>query len=84
MGPAVSDRISRVPTYSGYCSLDNRFAYGIITLYDVTFQILPLRSFIALLQSYNPVDAETLTVWAGAPSLATTDAITFVFFSCGY
>ena len=35
-------------------------------------------------QSYNPVHAETSTVWANARSLATTCAITFVFSSCGY
>ena len=38
----------------------------------------------ALLQSYNPGPAWTGPVWASARSLATTCAITFVFFSCGY
>ena len=61
-----------------------RFAYGSITLYSVSFQILPLPWFLALLQSYNPGFAETNPVWAVARSLATTGAITFVFFSCRY
>ena len=34
--------------------------------------------------SYNPVSAETDTVWALPRSLATTGGITFVFSSCGY
>ena len=33
---------------------------------------------------YNPVDAETSTVWALPISLATTLGITIVFFSSGY
>ena len=35
-------------------------------------------------RSYNPVPAVTGTVWAPARSLATTCAITVVFFSSGY
>ena len=38
----------------------------------------------ASLQSYNPQTAFTARVWATARSLATTCAITFVFFSCRY
>ena len=34
--------------------------------------------------SYNPILAVTTMVWANARSLATTYAITFVFFSCAY
>ena len=35
-------------------------------------------------RSYNPANAETLTVWALARSLATTCAIIFIFSSYGY
>ena len=36
------------------------------------------------MQSYNPANAVTLTVWASPRSLATTCGITVVFFSYGY
>ena len=42
MVPADSRRIPRVPRYSGYRYAGARFAYGIITLYDASFQMLPL------------------------------------------
>ena len=58
--------------------------YGIITPCDATFQMLPLPWSLAMSQSYNPVPAETGTVWASPVSLATTPGITFVFFSYGY
>jgi hypothetical protein len=64
--------------------LRQRFAYGIITLYDATFQMLPLHWFLATTQSYNPDTAETASVWASPVSLATTPGITIVFFSYGY
>ena len=35
-------------------------------------------------QSYNPVEANTSTVWAMPRSLAATRGITFVFSSYGY
>ena len=37
-----------------------------------------------MLQSYNPIFAETNMVWAISTSLATTTEITLVFFSCAY
>ena len=37
-----------------------------------------------MLQSYNPDNAETMPVWAVPISLATTQGITFVFFSSTY
>ena len=39
MVPISSVWISRVPTYSGSCSLFVNFAYGIFTLSDLPFQI---------------------------------------------
>ena len=64
--------------------LKKRVKYGIITLYDATFQMLPLLFCLAMSQSYNPNLAETKLVWAIPVSLATTSGITFVFFSYGY
>ena len=46
MVPADSRRIPRVPRYSGYRYADARFAYGIITLYDASFQMLPLAFIV--------------------------------------
>ena len=37
-----------------------------------------------ILQSYNPILAETSMVWAVPRSFATTKGITIVFFSSGY
>jgi hypothetical protein len=39
---------------------------------------------VLVLQSYNPVTAETVTVWANPFSLATTQGITIVFSSSAY
>ena len=61
-----------------------RVVYGIITLFDGTFQILPLQTCLATAWSYNPVYAETYTVWAFPRSLATTRGIIIIFFSYGY
>ncbi len=43
MVPADSDRITRVPPYSGYYLIFNFYVYGPITLYGVAFQKLPLE-----------------------------------------
>ena len=40
---ADSSRISPVPPYSGYRSSLTIYAYGIITLYDSTFQKIQLN-----------------------------------------
>ena len=37
-----------------------------------------------MFQSYNPIIAETIMVWANSVSFATTKEITFVFSSSGY
>ena len=37
-----SDRVTRVPPYSGTAQMLQTFAYGIITLYDEPFQTLLL------------------------------------------
>ena len=84
MVPADSDRIPRVPPYSGYC-------YGISSLRVRAFHTLwinfPVRfhfTDISISQSYNPAIAVTITVWANSISLATTLEITVVFFSSAY
>ena len=46
MVPADSDRISRVPPYSGYHYPIKTYVYGIVTLYDRSFQNVPLRRYI--------------------------------------
>ena len=43
MVPADSDRISRVPPYSGYHYLLSAYVYGPITPFGQTFQTVPLR-----------------------------------------
>ena len=81
---ADSDRISHVPPYSGY--------YQVLKLFRVRAShplrtAFPYGSTIILKstsQSYNPVTAETITVWAISTSLATTTEITIVFSSCAY
>ena len=40
--------------------------------------------FKSMLQSYNPINAETFMVWANSSSLATTTEITIVFSSSAY
>ena len=66
MVPPSSVKITRVPTYliCQRCS----FVYGAITLYRLTFQIIPL------LQHWSAVPL----------SLAATQGISFDFFSSGY
>ena len=79
-----SDRIPRVPPYSGYCYL---------------FTILHIRGFHSLwptfpdqfrlvanviLQSFNPEIAVTIPVWAVSSSLAATKEIDVSFSSSWY
>ena len=66
MVPPSSVKITRVPTYL-ICPT-SFFVYGTITLYRVTFQILPLK----LVDSASP------------RSLAATNGISVDFFSSGY
>lgn len=64
--------------------LYNRFIYRAITFFGRSFQNVLFPLLLATSWSYNPVNAETLTVWALARSLATTYAIIFIFSSYGY
>jgi hypothetical protein len=77
-----SVRIPRVPTYSGYCSLFLNFAYGIVTLFDLSFNTVRLSS--PMLNAVLTPQVFLPAVWAPPISLATTFGIVFTFFSSGY
>ena len=79
MVPADSRRIPRAPRYSGYRYASCRFAYRTITLCGVTFQTLPLTTYLAMPRSYYPREAGTSLVWALPRSLATTGGIIVYF-----
>ena len=51
MVPISSVRISRVPTYSGFRSLAQNFAYGGVTRFALPFQIIQLFITILLTRS---------------------------------
>lgn len=53
VGPPDSDRITRVPSYSGYSPSRSGFDYGTFTLFGVPSQTLLLPS-LPLCKSYNP------------------------------
>ena len=82
MVPISSVRISRVPTYSGSCSLLQNFVYGGVTRFALPFQVIRLS--IRLLYRGPYPENIMSSVWAGPISLATTLGITIVFFSSGY
>ena len=81
---ANSDRISRVPPYSGYCQVYKLFRVRAFHPLRTAFPYCSTIIYTSTSQSYNPVTAETITVWAISSSLATTTEITFVFSSCAY
>ncbi|RXI22630.1 MAG: hypothetical protein C7K11_10250 [Candidatus Amulumruptor caecigallinarius] len=79
MVPADSDRIPRVPPYSGYRYASSRYGYRAITVSGRTFQIVLLTRCLATSRSYNPASAVTDAVWAPPRSLATTGGIIVYF-----
>ena len=82
MVPPTSDRISRVPPYSGFCRPAHNFAYGAFTLCG---RLSQNRSAIACRNLCSPLPHGTRTVvWPLPFSLAATRGITFVFSSCRY
>ena len=81
---ADSDRISRVPPYSGYCQDCIAYLYGTVTLFGRLFQNRSSSKYFSILQPYNPDIAETISVQAIPSSLATTRGIIIIFFSSGY
>ena len=84
MVPAVSARILRVPAYSGSHRLPFDCPYGIVTLSDRPFQIVPVLSGLGSSCSFYPGTACTAPVWAPSVSLAATPEIDVSFFSCRY
>jgi hypothetical protein len=84
MVPPDSDRISPVPPYSGYCSVNKTFRIQGFHLLWPTFPGSSTKFYPSIMQSYNPEFAVTNPVWAVSRSLATTWEITFVLFSSAY
>ena len=84
MVPAVSDRIPRVPPYSGAplvtASLPVRGCHPLRPAFPDRSGSLP---FLCV-KSYNPGRAVTLPVWALSVSIATTPDIDLSFSSCRY
>ena len=60
---------------------DSIVEYETVTLCGRSFQNIPLIEPSPMAWSYNPVKAETSTVWALPRSLATTGGIIVIFFS---
>ena len=84
MVPVDSDRISRVPPYSGYYQLINFFRVRDYHSLQLFFPKHSTKNLKYILQSYNPMFTEIIMVWAVPISFATTKGITIVFFSSGY
>lgn len=80
MVPPASDRISRVPSYSGFRYLQVRFCLRAFHPLCACFPAGSANVPFHFLRSYNP----TCVVWASSLSLAATWEITLVFFSSGY
>ena len=78
-----SDRITRVPPYSGTALVFQVFGYGPITLYGQSFQTIPLTIQIRYEPPHNPREKFPL-VWAIPISLAATFGISFDFYSYRY
>ena len=54
MVPAYSHKVSRVSWYSGNCYVNLIFAYGILTLFDRSFQCRSANLIESMLQSHTP------------------------------
>ena len=82
MVSALSDKVSRVSSYSGYCYAVLSFAYGAFTLFGRSFQDRSATVSKSILQS-EPRNAR-ISVWALPISLAATFGIDVSFSSSGY
>jgi len=80
--PPDSDRISRVPSYSGYSPVGLSFGYETFTLFGVTSQSLLLLK-LHIMQVLQPQQVNLL-VWALPRSLAATGGISIDYSSCRY
>jgi hypothetical protein len=82
--PPASRKVSRVSRYSGYRPVTGPFAYGTFTLCGLGFPAAHsarLRESLCL--SATP-QHRSVPVWPLPHSLATTNGISFDFYSCGY
>ena len=77
-----SNRISRVPFYSGYPPANWNFEYGTFTLFGHTSQSVPL-SQLHIMQVLQPQQVNLL-VWPLPRSLAATSGISIDYFSFRY
>ena len=82
MVPALSVKVPRVSTYSGYRHVFCPFAYGAFTLSGWLSQNHSAKTHESIPRS-EPRSART-PVWALPVSLAATPGITVVFSSSGY
>ena len=82
MVPLTSRRVSRVPRYSGSCSVCSAFTYGALTLSGWLSQNHSAKLAESIPRS-EPQHARTL-VWALPVSLAATPGIDVSFSSSGY
>ena len=82
MVSALSDKVSRVSSYSGYRHVTSIFAYGTFTLSGWSSQGHSANLSESLMRS-EPPGARTW-VWALPISLAATFGIDVSFFSSGY
>ena len=82
MVSALSDKVSRVSSYSGYRLVISTFAYGTFTLFGWSSQGHSANLRESILRS-EPHGARTM-VWALPISLAATFGIDVSFFSSGY
>ena len=82
MVSARSDRVSRVPSYSGYRHAARSFAYGTLTLSGLLSQNSSAKICGSIMRS-EPHSARTV-VWPLPVSLAATPGIDLSFSSSGY
>ena len=83
MVPPASFRVSRARKYSGFRQPTSAFAYGGLTLYAASSQMLPLASVVLCGGPTTPHQKPD-TVWAIPRSLAATEGVSFDFLSYGY
>ena len=81
MVPPASDKIPRVSPYSGSCLLP--FACRLRGLHPLRPRFQS-RSTMLHSSLGSPSTPSLGTVWAGPLSLAATQGIILIFFSCGY
>ena len=82
MVSALSNKVSRVSLYSGYCHVFLTFAYGAFTLSGRSSQDRSASLKESILQSEPRIARNS--VWALPISLAATFGIDVSFFSSGY